>query len=200
MAYQLQGRLFEACTCGAYCPCQATGEPDDGSCDAVNVWHIDSGSIEGIDVSGRTLVMLSHVQGHILQGRPVTVYVDDQVTDAQQEALLNAWTGQLGGPVAEVARLFGEIDGITRAPIQLEILDGKGWLTVGQTIDTRLKVSASVHAGARSDIASDVCTTLPGSVVYRSEAAQCQVTDTEHGYQLDLRDFPVMDGVFRFEG
>ncbi len=44
MAYHLEGRLLEACTCGAQCPCRAEGEPDGSDCEAVNAWHVEQGT------------------------------------------------------------------------------------------------------------------------------------------------------------
>src|SRR5215218_10919277 len=134
MGYQVEGRLLELCSCGAHCPCQPTGEPDAGECTAVNAWHVERGTINGTDVAGLTLVALSHVHGHVLQGRSVVYYVDDTATDQQQAALLSAWTGQEGGPLAEVAGLTGEVNGVERAPMTFAIAQGKGHLQVGQAL------------------------------------------------------------------
>ena len=54
MAYQLQGRMIEVCSCEAVCPCFVNETPDGGACDVTVAWHIDNGEVEGVDVSGRT--------------------------------------------------------------------------------------------------------------------------------------------------
>ncbi len=214
MAYQLEGRLLELCTCGTYCPCQVTGEPDGGNCDAVNAWHIDKGVINETDVSGLTLVALNHVHGHVLQGRPVVFYVADTATDEQQEALLAVWTGKLGGPVADLARLIGDVAGVERAPITFTVRGGRGSLKVGQTLNARLAPSqgAGDHAGNMHDVPSDgatghstprygdVCTTLPGSQTNVRQAATYHVKIPDYGFDIDLRDHKVIQGRFRFEG
>ena len=42
MAYQLEGKLLEVCTCKILCPCWVGEDPDgDGTCLSVNSWHID---------------------------------------------------------------------------------------------------------------------------------------------------------------
>jgi hypothetical protein len=200
MAYRLEGRLLEVCTCGARCPCRAEGERDEGRCDAVNAWHIDRGTVNEIDVSGLTLVALSPIHGHVLKGRPVLFYVDDTATDPQQAALLNVWTGKLGGPIADVAQLMGEVAGIERAAIAFQVRDGKGSLTVGQAIDARLAAPShgeTVRAPVHHD---DVCTTLPGSEAHMGEATMYRVNSPAYGLDLALQNYQVMQGRFRFEG
>jgi hypothetical protein len=199
MAYQLEGRLLEVCTCGTHCPCQADGEPDGGTCDAVNTWHIDKGTIEGTDVSGLTLVALSHIHGHVLKDRPVVLYVDDKATAQQQEALLDVWTGKLGGPVADLAQLIGEVAGVERAPIAFKIRAGKGTLKIGQTVNAKLAPSqtGTGHSTAPHD---DVCTTIPGSQAFMGEATTYRVNAPTYGFDIDLQNHKVIQGRFRFEG
>ena len=54
MAYQLEGRLLEVCTCNILCPCWVGEDPDGGTCDGLFAWHFDKGSMNGTDVTGRT--------------------------------------------------------------------------------------------------------------------------------------------------
>jgi hypothetical protein len=90
MAYQLEGRLLEVCTCNVLCPCWVGEDPDGGTCDTVIAWHVDKGTVNGVDVSALTVAVLGHIPGNILKGNwRVIVYVDDRATPQQQEALLN---------------------------------------------------------------------------------------------------------------
>ena len=50
--YQLEGSLLEACSCNVLCPCWIGEDPDQGTCDSINAYHLDSGTIHGVDVSG----------------------------------------------------------------------------------------------------------------------------------------------------
>jgi hypothetical protein len=200
MPYQLKGRLLEVCTCGAQCPCQPTGQPDAGACDAVNAWHIDRGAIDGTDVADLTLVALSRIHGHVLDGRPVVFYVDDRATALQQEALLNVWTGKLGGPVADLAQLMGEVAGVERAAIAFKVREGKGSLKVGQVVDARLAAPSPGGTGHDAIPHDDVCTTIRGSEARVTEAATYRVNNPTYGFDLDLRNYEVLQGRFRFEG
>ncbi len=137
--YQLEGRLLEVCTCGVLCPCWVGADPDGGTCDTTIGWHIDSGAIQGVDVSGLTIALSAHVPGNILKGNwRALVYVDDQATPAQQDALLSVFTGKLGGPIADLAALIGEVVGVERVPITFTIQQGKGTLIIGQRVQAEL--------------------------------------------------------------
>ena len=89
VAYEIEGRLLEVCTCNVLCPCWVGEDPDGGTCDSVMGWSVDKGTIEGVDVSGLTLALSVHIPGNIFQGDwRAVVYVDDRSSAEQQEALL----------------------------------------------------------------------------------------------------------------
>jgi hypothetical protein len=129
----------------------------------------------------------------------VVFYVGEEATPQQQQALQDVFTGALGGPVAEVARLIGDVAGVERAPIAFEIGDGRGSLRVGRTIEARLTAPPE-GAGHGAAPHFDVCTTLPGSETRSGEAEAYRVDAPAHGVALDLRNHPVVQGRFRFEG
>ena len=84
MPYHLEGRLLEVCNCRVLCPCWIGEDPDFGTCDTIVAWHFDKGTIDGVDVTGRTIAMIAHVPGNILQGNwTAAVYVDDGASPAQ---------------------------------------------------------------------------------------------------------------------
>ena len=60
-------------------------------------------------MSGLALVGVGHIPGNILEGNwREAVLVDDRATEEQTEALLDAFGGKLGGPLADLAQLVGE--------------------------------------------------------------------------------------------
>ena len=86
--YQLEGSLLEVCSCDVLCPCWIGEDPDQGTCESVVAYHLDKGTIRGVDVSGLTLVSVVHIPGNILEGNwRQLVYVDDRASDEQGEAL-----------------------------------------------------------------------------------------------------------------
>ncbi|HEX8843785.1 MAG TPA: DUF1326 domain-containing protein [Pyrinomonadaceae bacterium] len=196
MAYQLEGRLLEVCTCNVLCPCWVGEDPDNGTCDGVLAWHVDEGTVNGTNVSGRTLVILAHIPGNILQGNwRVRVYVDDEATPEQKEAMLNVWTGKLGGPVADLAKLVGEVITVEQVPITFEVKGVDGTLKVGKAIDAGLKPFQGA-TGKDTAIHDTIFTTIPGSPAYVGKATHYRVNEPD--FKIDLRDHNAVSGSFRF--
>ena len=79
MAYHLEGRLLEVCNCRVLCPCWIGEDPDNGTCSSVVAYHLDSGTIRGVDVGGLTLASVVFIPGNVLAGNwQQLLYVDDQ--------------------------------------------------------------------------------------------------------------------------
>ncbi|MFQ5848796.1 MAG: DUF1326 domain-containing protein [Candidatus Methylomirabilales bacterium] len=200
MAYQLEGQLLEVCTCNVVCPCWVGEDPDRGICEGVLAWHIDKGTVNGVDVSGRTLAILCHIPGNILKGNwRVVVYVDEKATDQQQQALLNVWTGNLGGPVADLAQLVGEVAGIERVPFTFEVKGGKGTLKIGQAIEAEMAPFQGA-TGQPTTLHDTAFTTIPGSPAYVSKASRYRVNAPNYGFNIDLQNHNAIQGSFRFQG
>jgi hypothetical protein len=116
VVYDLEGTLLEACSCLAVCPCWVGQDPDGGSCDAVNAYRFERGTIRGVDVSGLSFINVVHIPGNVLVpgSWQVVSFVDDRASDAQFEAILDAYHGRLGGPLADLAGLVGEVRAVER--------------------------------------------------------------------------------------
>ena len=200
MAYELEGRLLEVCDCKVLCPCWIGEDPDNGTCDGTVAWHIDRGQIDGLDVSGLTLAVLGHIPGNILQGNwHVMVFVDDQSTPEQQEALLAVWTGQQGGPIADLAKLIGKVAGVERVPITFAVDEGQGQLRVGPRIAADLTPYRGA-TGSATTLHDTVFSTIPGSPAYVSKAASYRASNAAVGIDLALEGHNAIQGAFRFQG
>jgi hypothetical protein len=200
MTYQVEGRLLEVCTCNILCPCWVGEDPDGGTCDSALAWQIDQGTIEGVDVAGRTVALSVHIPGNVLAGNwRAVVYVDDQSTDAQQAALLKVFTGQLGGAIADLAGLIGEVVAVERAPITFTVEEGKGILTIGSVVEAELAPFRGA-TGASTTLNDTVFSTIPGAPAYVGKAARFRRDDTGQGLsRVDIREHNAIQGLFRFE-
>ncbi|GAB4190701.1 MAG: hypothetical protein OHK0022_03710 [Roseiflexaceae bacterium] len=106
--YRLEGELLEVCDCNVLCPCWIGEDSDNGSCESALAYHFSSGMIAGVDVSGLTLAVAAFIPGNVLKGNMrVILYVDDRATDAQYDAIVRVWSGELGGPIVELIQLYG---------------------------------------------------------------------------------------------
>jgi len=173
-------------------------DPDGGTCDGAISWHIDTGIIQGVDVSGLTIAVSAHIPGNVLKGNwRALVYVDDKATQAQQDALLSVFTGKLGGPVADLASLIGEVVGVERVPITFTADKGKGTLIIGQTVQAEL-VPLTGPTGEPTTLHESILSTIPGSPAYMSRAEQYTSKVPALGHDLSLQNHNAVQTVFRY--
>jgi hypothetical protein len=200
MAYEVQGRLLEVCTCNTLCPCWVGDDPDGGTCDGCLAWRIDTGTINGVDVSGQTIVAMVHIPGNILKGNwKAVLYVGDSATPQQQDAMLNVWSGKLGGPIADMAKLIGEVIAVERAPIKFDVQGVKGTLKIGDGIEAELQPFVGA-TGKPTTLQDSIFTTIPGSPAFVGKASKYKVSLPQHGFKIDLSNHNAVQGSFRFEG
>jgi hypothetical protein len=200
LAYELEGTLLEVCTCDVLCPCWVGEDPDGGACEGVLGWHIDRGNIDGVDVSGRSLVIMAHIPGNVLKGNwTVVAYLDDDTSEEQQQAILDVWTGKLGGPLADLSQLVGTVAGVERVPITFEVQEGKGTLKVGSRISAELAPFQGA-TGVTTALHDTVFTTIPGSPAYVGKASHYQANIPQLDLKVDLVGHNAIQGSFRFQG
>src|SRR4030095_2969739 len=128
MAWQLQGRYFENCSCDMVCPCTTsalTMPADYDRCRVVLAFHVDSGTVEDVDVSNLTVGVVADTPPLMADGNwRVGLFLDAAASQEQAEKLGAVFAGQLGGPMAVLAPLFGEMLGVEVAPIE-HVEDGR---------------------------------------------------------------------------
>lgn len=180
-AYSLKGTLLEACSCGVLCPCWIGEDPDGGECFAVVGYHFDTGQIDGVDVGGLSLLTVAHIPGNILAGNwEVVVLVDDGATDAQREAILAAFTGKLGGPLADIAQLIGTVKGVESATIRHEVAGGVGTLEVPGVLEAEMEPYRGPD-GSVTTLRESIFSTVPGSPAWVSKATRHRVDLPQYG-------------------
>ena len=54
------------------------------------------------------------------------------------DVLRSVWTGKLGGPVADVAKLVGEVLSVEQTPITFAVKGADGTLKMGPSIEANL--------------------------------------------------------------
>jgi hypothetical protein len=200
MAYEIEGKLLEVCSCNVLCPCWVGEDPDGGTCDSALAWHIDGGSIEGVDVTGRTVALSVHIPGNVLTPKSwkAAVFVDDGASDEQQAQLLKVFTGQLGGAIADLAGLIGEVVSVERVPITFTVDGGRGRLTLGTVADAEI----TPYTGATGNptiLSETVFSTIPGSPVYASKSDYFTRDGGPYGLpSVDRKGNNALQGHFRF--
>ncbi len=89
MAWRMDGKYFESCSCDAVCPCTwsaFTAKATLDRCRALLAYHVDSGEINGVDVSDLTFALFLDTPPVMIEGNwRVGVYLDDTASDSQAE-------------------------------------------------------------------------------------------------------------------
>jgi hypothetical protein len=138
VSWKLKGSYFETCSCDLMCPCNLSF--DHGAtydyCRVTLVFHIREGQIEGTDVGGRKLAVIADTPTVMTEGNwRLGMFVDEDAADDQMEKLSAVFSGQMGGPMAGLAPLVGEVLGVERAPIDI-VEDGvRHSVRIGDAID-----------------------------------------------------------------
>jgi hypothetical protein len=196
--YKVEGSLLEACSCGAPCPCWIGEDPHGGTCDAFLAYRIDKGTIGGVDVSGIPFALICQIPGNVLKGNwKVVVYMSSKAKPAQKQAILDAWTGKLGGPLADLAKLVGEVKGVYDAPIQFKLNKGKGTIKIGEKVEAAMAPYVDAK-GKPTTMNNTIFTTIPGSPAYVAKATYHKVNIPEHGMQWTFENRNAVEGSFRF--
>jgi hypothetical protein len=113
---------------------------DNERCGVVLVFHVASGEIEGVDVSNLTVGVLWDTPRRMLDGKwRVGVFMDAAASPKQVEKLGAVFTGKLGGPMAGVAPLFGEMLGMEVVPIKYEDDGRRHRVTIGNAAEIEIE-------------------------------------------------------------
>jgi hypothetical protein len=138
MSWNLKGSFVETCSCELMCPCNLT--LDHGAtydfCRATLAFAIREGEVDGTDVRGRRAVLIIDTPKVMTDGNwRVGMFIDDQATDEQFDKLVQVFGGQLGGPMAALVPLVGEIVGVERAAIEVSDHETRHSVRVGDVIE-----------------------------------------------------------------
>jgi len=142
MSWSLTGSYVETCSCELMCPCNMS--MDHGAtydfCRVSLVFNIREGEVDGTDIGGLKVAVVADTPKVMTEGNwRLGVFVDDKATDEQMEKLVQVFSGQLGGPMAALTPLVGEILGVERAPIEV-IDDGlRHSVRVGEAVDFEIE-------------------------------------------------------------
>jgi hypothetical protein len=142
MSWSLKGSYTETCSCDLICPCNASF--DHGAtydyCRVVLAFDIKEGEIDGTDTAGLRVVAVADTPKVMTDGNwKLGMYIDERATDEQAEKLGQVFSGQLGGPMAALSSLVGEVLGVERAAIDMEDDGLLHRVRVGDTVDFEIE-------------------------------------------------------------
>ncbi len=143
MSWRLSGTYFENCNCNVTCPCAVSGftlPGDQERCIVLLAFHVDSGEIDGVDVSGLSYGVLADAPGAMAEGNwRVGLLMDAAASPEQAEALAAVASGQRGGPPAAFNPFIGEVAGMESAEIEFVDDGPRHSVRIGELADVEIE-------------------------------------------------------------
>src|SRR5947208_8186734 len=138
VSWSLEGSYFESCSCNVVCPCTASlslGATND-RCKVVLVFHVKNGDVEGVDVSGLTVVAAADTPKVMSDGDwRLGVFIGAAASDEQAEKLGGVFSGALGRPMEALGPLVSENLGVQRVPIEVHEEGLRHSVRIGDAVD-----------------------------------------------------------------
>jgi hypothetical protein len=151
MAWKLEGTYFENCNCDWVCPCTVTSfaSPSTGDrCQVILNYHVRTGEVDGVDVSGRSVSIVADSPKRMLDGGwRVGLIIDDKASKEQADKLTAIFAGQVGGPMASIAPLIGELLGVERLPIEYSDKGNRHSIRIGDDVAIEVEDYAANEGG-----------------------------------------------------
>jgi len=145
MAWQISGKIVEACSCKMSCRCiLGPAEPDQGWCSAMQSISIEQGQSEGVDLSGARAAVGLQLPGDFFGGIELArFYVDESASADQRRELESIFHGEKGGVWAGLKDAIGSWLPTKVTSITINSGDNPAFSIagVGSTTLTRLKTS-----------------------------------------------------------
>ena len=143
MAYRIEGTYFENCNCDVACPCGASNlllPATNERCNFLMAFRVTAGEVDGVDVSGATLAVLGDTPGQMSNGGwRVGMVFDADTSEEQRQALIQVFSGQLGGPPGLLAPMMGEMLGVEVVPIRYEEDGRRHSVVIGDMVDMEVE-------------------------------------------------------------
>jgi hypothetical protein len=145
-------------------------------CRVTLVFNIREGEIEGTDVGGLKVAVIADTPKVMTEGNwRLGVFVDDQASDEQADKLVQVLGGQLGGPMAGLAPLVGEMLGVERVPIEV-VDDGlRHSVRIGDAVDFEIEDIVPVGVEHGQPVRFDGMFHPVGSDLTMAEAKRSQI-------------------------
>jgi hypothetical protein len=142
VAWKLEGSYFESCSCEVVCPCTASLAlgADYDRCRVTLVFNVANGDVEGTDVSGLTVAAVADTPKVMTDGNwRLGIFIDAAASDEQADRLVAVFSGALGGPMAALAPLIGEMLGVERVPIEVREEGLSHSVRIGDAVDVQIE-------------------------------------------------------------
>jgi hypothetical protein len=184
--WHIRGSYFESCNCEAICPCRKIdgvpgGRSTYGECLGVLSWLIEDGRAGDVSLDGLSVALATRYHDDE-PGSPwsFVIYLDARVDAAQRDALVDIYTGRLGGDaLAHFPWASKESVRVAVRPVEIDVSHEprRQWLRIRDHVTVLIR---DAYSGPET-----VTCVIPGH--------------EESGEELIAEELRVEDGPLRFE-
>jgi hypothetical protein len=165
--WQLRADYIETCNCDFGCPCNFSGYPTGGFCEAFDTYHIREGRFGRTRLDGLDVVWALSWPNAIHKGNgTMRLYISEEATPEQRDALVRIFTGKAGGngPFTVFAATMSTIEEPVFTKIEMHV-DGR---RTHYRIPGVVEVALAPHTNPVSGEVQDVRLTLPKGFIFRT--------------------------------
>jgi hypothetical protein len=183
-SWKVSGSYFESCNCDVACPCVFLSPPTEGECTVLLAWHIDRGQFGGTALDGLNAALAAHSPGHMLATKwKVALYIDQRANEEQGTALVQIFSGQAGGHLANLVPLIDEVLGVRSTDIEYVAEGKRRSVRVGDLAAAEVEGLAGQN-DADVTLESVPFTAVPGVALTVAKSKQMRFTD--HGFHWEV--------------
>lgn len=184
--WKLTGTYFETCNCETACPCVFLSAPTGGECTVLIGWHIDNGHFGDVSLDGLNVALAVHSPGHMAQVKwNAAVYLDGKANEAQKDALLKIFSGQVGGHPALLASHVGNILGVKSVPIDYQAQGKRRSLRLGDVAEAEIE-AIDGQGGAEVTVTNHPLCIAPGYSAVTAKSKRLTLND--HGLNWNISE------------
>jgi hypothetical protein len=160
----------ESCNCNFGCPCNFSGYPTDGYCEALVGYHIRDGRYGKTKLGGIDVVYAAAWPKAIHQGNgTLRLYVSESATEAQREAVVRIFSGKAkgSGPFELFAGTMATIEPPVFAPVDFKVDGRRSGFRVPGAVEVAMVPFVNPVSGEEQDVRLN----LPKGFIFKTVKA-----------------------------
>lgn len=152
--FRIRADSVEACSCAHGCNCQFGGYPNEGICEFIIGYEIREGHFGDIDMAGVKAAVVAKYPNAIHEGNGhVILFVDQEASGAQVNALASVLSGQHGGmPWEALAATITKFEGPISMPIEIRYQSRRSSVRIPGAIEMQLEPMRNPVTNEEQDV------------------------------------------------
>lgn len=168
--WQIEADYMETCNCNFGCPCNFSGFPTGGRCEALVGFHIRKGNYGDVVLDGLDFVQAVSWPRAIHQGDGTQcVYITDRASEEQRAALTEIVYGRAGGTgcFSVFAQTFRYVNPPEFVPIEMHVDGKRGSFAIPGV----LQVQMASHVDPVTGKDQEVQVNVPNGFIFKTAEA-----------------------------